>query len=347
MPRMDYCCNKWVPATYPSTCRRNWALPSRGYKAIQREKGACSCLLPFSVANENDHPRDTCSRGRNHLGNVNRHFAPWWNGALRVWHLHPALEFLTVAFVSLADYSNISLDIFSPGIFLVRMNWMKILHLWYFSWQSFGKFYSTLMVPGNDFPACIFLPHSSVTWDHVYLIITKRRTLKDIRSGFVGETGSFDSHAGKRGLKVSALQFAVRIGKQHYRDLSVMPIVLKILWVEERYRVGELDRRLHRVSTRRVYWWERSELSLNRLDVSSYPPISPHRSSLIAKLKAISTANWNSTRYIVRVETFQSSGDYARFMDASFAPSIFLRRREICAIAFWVERGEKKMWNQL
>lgn len=62
--RMDYCCNKWVPATYPSTCRRNWALPSRGYKTIQREKGACSCLLPFSVANENDHPRDTCSRGR-------------------------------------------------------------------------------------------------------------------------------------------------------------------------------------------------------------------------------------------------------------------------------------------
>jgi len=29
----------------------------------QREKGACSCLL-FSVANENDHPRDICSRGR-------------------------------------------------------------------------------------------------------------------------------------------------------------------------------------------------------------------------------------------------------------------------------------------
>lgn len=72
-----------------------------------------------------------------------------------------------------------------------------------------------------------------------------------------------------------------------------------------------------------IDWWERSELSLKRPDVSSYPPISPHRPSLIAKLKAISTANWNSTRYIVRVETFESSGDYARFMDASFVPSVF------------------------
>lgn len=35
----------------------------------------------------------------------------WWNGAPRVWHLHPTLEFLTVAFLPLADYSNISLDI--------------------------------------------------------------------------------------------------------------------------------------------------------------------------------------------------------------------------------------------
>lgn len=56
--RMDHCCNKWMLATYPSTCRRNWALPSHGYKSDQREKGACFCLLPFSVANENDHPQD-------------------------------------------------------------------------------------------------------------------------------------------------------------------------------------------------------------------------------------------------------------------------------------------------
>jgi len=91
----------------------------------------------------------------------------------------------------------------------------------------------------------------------------------------------------------------------------------------------------------RIDWWERSELSLKRPDVSSYPPISPHRPSLIAKLKAISTANWNSTRYIVRVETFESSGNYARFMDASFVPSVFHRRREICAI-FWVKRSERK-----
>lgn len=108
--------------------------------------------------------------------------------------------------------------------------------------------------------------------------------------------------------------------------------------------MGELDR----ISTQgeyktRIDWWERSELSLKRLDVSSYPPISPHRPSLIAKLKAISTANWNSTRYIVPVETFESSGDYARFMDASFVPSVFHHRGEISAMAFWVKRGEKKM----
>lgn len=91
-----------------------------------------------------------------------------------------------------------------------------------------------------------------------------------------------------------------------------------------------------------IDWWERSELSLKRSDVSSYPPISPHRPSLIAKLKAISTANRNSTRYIVRVETFESSGDYARFMDASFVPSVF-HRREVSAMTFWVKGGEKRM----
>lgn len=44
---------------------------------------------------------------------------------------------------------------------------------------------------------------------------------------FVQGTGSFDPSCRQRGFKVSALQFAVRMGK-HYRDLPVMPIVLKI-----------------------------------------------------------------------------------------------------------------------
>lgn len=90
-------------------------------------------------------------------------------------------------------------------------------------------------------------------------------------------------------------RFGVSMGKQHYPRPVRNANRSKNTTQSRRAGscVGELDR----IETRRGEYardayrvrWERSELSLKRPDVSSYPPISPHRSSLIAKLKAIST----------------------------------------------------------
>lgn len=66
-----------------------------------------------------------------------------------------------------------------------------------------------------------------------------------------------------------------------------------------------------------IDWWERSELSLKRPDVSSYPPISPHRPSLIAKLKAISTDSELEFDAIYRASRDLRIEPYVRFIDAS------------------------------
>jgi len=56
---------RYLPIYLSSKLSSSALVPRGVHKAIQREKGACSCLLPFfCLANENDHPRDTCSRGR-------------------------------------------------------------------------------------------------------------------------------------------------------------------------------------------------------------------------------------------------------------------------------------------
>lgn len=105
------------------------------------------------------------------------------------------------------------------------------------------------------------------------------------------------------------------MGKQHYpRPVRVMPIVLKIPTSESRRardRVwvnsiavdseGECERRTIETGGR-----GQSCHSSDR-DVSSYPPISPHRPSLIAKLKAISTDSESEFDAIYRARESRDS----------------------------------------
>lgn len=96
---------------------------------------------------------------------------------------------------------------------------------------------------------------------------------------------------------------------------------------------------------------EVGELSLKRSPMClAYPPISPHRPSLIAKLKAISTDSeleFDAIYRRARSGTFVSSGDYVRFMDAPSAYRPFFiahSPRNSSSTFFWKggwERGRQ------
>lgn len=127
----------------------------------------------------------------------------------------------------------------------------------------------------------------------IRLLFQKGHTLESVRQFVRGESAYLILM--QRGNERSqGKRFGVSMGKQHYPRPVRNANRSKNTTEESR---GERDRVWVNsiASTRgwvreaRIERWERSELSLKRPDVSSYPPISPHRPSLIAKLKAIST----------------------------------------------------------
>lgn len=171
---------------------------------------------------------------------------------------------------------------------------------------------------------------------------------------FVRGTGLFDSYADDTIAGVNAVWDWVW-EKQHYRDPSVMRIVLKIPVVAaQRDRVGELDRVGTRGESARDAYRPVGEVravTQLRPDVSSYPPISLHRPSLIAKLKAISTDSELEFDAIYRarsLETFESLSKSRREITrdlwtsaSSVNPSVFHRPRNSSRSSFRAGGEEK------